>query len=642
MKKVLTTYLFIFSLFGIVGYAQSSGTSSKKALKAFNEAIDFYNRNNLIKALEYCDKSIDYDTDFIYPYLLKVDIYNKTGDINNEILWLTRAAVTDTSDVKIGFVLAQTYFKNKLYHEALQTGLKVLQKPRIEEDTRNKLLKIIELSNFRLYAKANPFPYIIENMGDSINSEYDEYFPALSANGNLLVFTRKVPQEVENNILPFFQEDIYWSRLLLNNQWQKAQSIGAFLNTYNNEGAPYISSNGKVLYFTSCTCPDGLIQCCDIYFSVLGDLGWSRPYKIPEPVNTRHWESQPCISSDGRTLYFVSNRPGGKGRKDIWKSSLENGQWSEPENLGDSINTPEDEICPFIHFDDKTLYFSSNGHIGMGGFDLFMSKQIRNGLWTMPENLGHPLNTESDESRIVINTTGNKAVITSNKDSLKGIDIWGFYLPPKFQPQKMLCVTGTVYDKVNGKPLTSAVELYNNNHQQSVITIQTEPVYENVLFFLTQGSDFGLSVRKKGYLFYSENFSVNDISDSISEIYLDIPLVPIKKGNTVVLKNIFFETNSYKLKKESFIELNKLVLFLMENPEIKIEIGGHTDNQGTEKYNQQLSENRAKEVTTYLLEQKIPVSRVVYKGYGISLPVAGNDTPEGRAKNRRTEFKIVD
>jgi outer membrane protein OmpA-like peptidoglycan-associated protein len=473
-------------------------------------------------------------------------------------------------------------------------------------------------------------PFKPVNLGSEINTAADEYLPVATADEATLIFTRKI----NNN------EDFYKSNKL-NDKWQTAVYLSDQINTPQyNEGAESISQDGKYLFFTGCNRPDGLGR-CDIYIAQKKGDDWSKPFDLSPPVNTTGWESQPSISADGKTLYFVSNRKGGYGGYDIWKSHLTDKGWGEPENMGPNINTMYDEQSPFIHADDSTFYFCSNGWPGLGGKDLFVSRLGKDGKWQKPENLGYPINSSGDENGLTLTATGAYAFFSSNNlNGFGGYDIYTFEMPQSIRPQLVTYVKGIVQDAKTKAPLEAAVEIIDLQRKEAVYQDYSDATLGDFLATLTSGKNYGLNISKSGYLFYSANFSLVG-HEPKNPFNISVLLEPIEIGNKVILNNIFFDTNKFDLKPESITELQQLVDFLTLNPTLHIEISGHTDDVGGDASNQALSENRAKAVYQYLISNKIPAERLVYKGYGKTQPIAPNTTDEGRQKNRRTEFKII-
>jgi outer membrane protein OmpA-like peptidoglycan-associated protein len=381
---------------------------------------------------------------------------------------------------------------------------------------------------------------------------------------------------------------------------------------------------------------------CDLYWSKkMGDK-WSRPRNFGAPVNTNAWESQPTIATDGHTIYFVSNRSGGYGGMDIWKTTMTaEGAFTAPENLGATINTPGDDAAPFIHSDGRTLYFASNGRVGMGGYDIYYSTLQPDGTWSEPQNMGYPINTPADEINIFIDAAGSMAYISSDKEGgFGGLDLYSFELAESLRPNPVTYIKGVVRDAESGLPLTADIEMVDLSTRQVLTHTASDAETGAFLACIHTGSNVMLNVSNPNYPFYSENFQVEKSYTELEPYIKDIVLQRADVGTTVVLKNIFFDFNESTLKKESFEELDRLVDYLNHH-KVKIEIGGHTDDQGSDEYNDRLSQNRAKAVYDYLVGKGISADRLEYHGYGKRKPIADNATEEGRAANRRTEFRII-
>jgi outer membrane protein OmpA-like peptidoglycan-associated protein len=429
------------------------------------------------------------------------------------------------------------------------------------------------------------------------------------------------------------------------NEWLPAEPMKS-INTPYNEGAQSISADGKLLFFTACTQSDGYGS-CDIYFSKNNAGAWTKPKNAGEPVNTAAWESQPSISANGEFLYFVSNREGGNGSMDIWRCRL-NGfyasgepRWSKPQNLGEMINTSGNETSPFIHADGKTLYFASDKLMGLGGYDIFYSRLTNDTVWKTPVNMGYPINTHKDEQGLIVDASGIRAYYSSDRPGSKGLDIYQFDLYEKARPTPVSYVQGKVFDKTCGFPLCAQIELIDLDKNKLIAKKESCWEKGEFLMCLPLGNEYAFNVSRSGYLFHSENFALKQARNADDPFQLDIPLNAIEVGNATVLRNIFFETAKYELLPNSKVELGKLIDFMAKNPQVKIEIGGHTDDVGSKELNEELSQNRAQSVYNYLVENGVGASRLSYQGYGFSVPLAGNDTAEGRAQNRRTEFKVV-
>jgi len=436
-----------------------------------------------------------------------------------------------------------------------------------------------------------------------------------------------------------YQEDFYYSEVS-DTSWLPAKNIGSPLNTPYNEGALSLAAGGQYMYFTACNRIDGKGG-CDIYYSALTSRGWISGMNIGNPINTKYWESQPSLSSDGQKLFFVSNRPGGYGGMDIWVSKRSSsGTWLEPVNLGGVINSKGNEMSPFIHFDGKTLYFSSDGRPSMGGLDLYLSRMLDDTTWSEPVNLGYPINTQADEMGLIINGSGQRAFYSSEINPERGRDLYYFNLPEKLRPDPVSYIKGTVYDKLSGRKLKAGFELTDLNMGKTVLKSSTNDKGE-FLICLTSGQNYGLTVDKEQYLFFSESFFLEGDHTAAEPFIVRVGLSPIRVGEMMTLYNVFFETDSWELRSESLIELNKLYGLLQKNELIIIEIGGHTDSSGSDDHNQVLSQRRAESVRNFLLSKGIIPERINYRGFGDTMPISDNETDEGMRRNRRTEIKIT-
>jgi outer membrane protein OmpA-like peptidoglycan-associated protein len=481
-----------------------------------------------------------------------------------------------------------------------------------------------------------------ENLGDHVNSIGEEYLPNLTADGQTIFFTSRRPGCTGGYQAEYrdFTEDFYFSEMV-DGKWQPCKNLGPPVNTEFNEGAPSFSPDGQYVFFASCSRPEGYGD-CDIYVSKLTGTSWSKPQNLGPIVNSPKWDSQPCISNDGRTLYFSSRRPGGKGGEDIWYTQLVNGAWTEPQNLGEPVNTAGIEVSPFIHADGKTLYFASDEHPGYGALDLFLSKNTGGG-WTTPENLGYPLNTSATEGNIFVDTKGETGYINSSREGGLGkSDIYKFQLDERIRPSYTTYVRGIVTDKATGKPLDAKVTFFNLATKDTIRAVGTNSATGRYMLTLPLEQDYAAFVDKKGYLFASNFFSLKTIDPKTTPYYdVNIQLEPLVVGLEVVMTTVFYETNKFALLDVSKPELEHLVSFLQVNKTVRVEIGGHTDNVGSDKDNQVLSENRANEVRKYLVSRGIKADRIEAKGYGESLPMSPLDSEAGRALNRRTVCKII-
>lgn len=528
--------------------------------------------------------------------------------------------------------------------------------------------KRVKECRFAMEKVKNPEALRIENLGSSINSPYPEYSPIITADESVLFFTSRRPGttgEQRDPTNPGFYEDIYLS-YNINGKWTDAYNPGIPLNTSNHDAVVGLSNDGqRLLTYKG-------IRGGGIYESRLQGTEWSKPRRIPPPLNSRYHEPSATFSFDERTMYFISNRPGGIGGSDIYVSTYTEGKgWSEPQNLGIPVNTPDDEEAVFLHPDGKTLYLSSRGHEGMGGYDIFKTI-CTNGIWSQPQNMGYPINTPDDDVFFSITADNRHAYFSSAREGgLGGQDIYkvSFYGYDKklfhtsedqliavkaathnetildaFIPittSMMILLKGQVTDETSNKPLMASIDLIDNAKNEIIATFTSNSQTGRFLVSLPAGKNYGIALRAEGYLFHSENFNIPKLHEFIV-VEKDIVLKKIEKGKEITLNNVFFDYNEYRLRKESINELERVVEMMIKYPSLIIEISGHTDNIGTAEFNKELSLQRAKAVVDFLISKGIEANRLQYIGYGFEKTLVPNDTEEGRKLNRRSEFKVVE
>lgn len=619
-------------------------TTNKKAIATFQNALKLFQSGNDEKAKEELSKAIEKAPDFIEPHLLLAEIYQTKRQTPQAIEEYQKAiSINPGFNTNNFYNIAQLEISLGRYQDAKSDFERFLKKPHINPDSRENAERQLANCDFAIEAMKHPVPFEPKNLGEAINTSLDEYFPAVTADDQVFLFTRNN----RTSTIPL-QEDFLISKKV-NGVWQPA-TLMAGVNTPGNEGSPALSADGQLLFFVACATIDGTygagrkgIGSCDIFYSQKVGDKWSVPYNMGRTINSSAWESQPSFSSDGKTLYFLSNMPGGIGDADIWYSTLQkDGSWGRPVNMGPKINTPGKEESVYIHPDGKTLYFGSNGHVGMGGLDLYVVRKNDAGEWGEPVNLGYPINTYADDNSILINGTGELAYIASSRaGGFGGLDLYQFNLYEAARPGKISYMKGKVYDARTKQPLGAHFELLDLETSKSRMASDANPGNGEFLVVLPVEKNYALNVSHPGYLFYSENFSLKDLKDPSQPYLMDVPLEPIDTGSIVELKNVFFETAKFDLKPESKVELDKLVNFLTVNKTLRIELDGHTDNVGDKKSNQLLSQNRAKAVYDYLIANGIDAKRLAYKGFGDTRPKVKNDSDANRAINRRTEFKVV-
>ncbi|PWU04266.1 MAG: flagellar motor protein MotB [Bacteroidetes bacterium] len=631
-------FFFIFcSLFFSSIYSQNYSPSkvNKKAINFYNLALDKAQNGDFPEALQLLDNSLQADPKYVDAWLSKAGISGELKDYSNAVIFYEKAFALDTEytkDYKLPYAIDLAGLGK--FDKALEATKSFLADPDLND--RSKRAGEYRQKSFQFAVdydqthSTKNYVFAPHNLGDSVNSRDLEYYPSLTIDGKTIVFTRRVRN---------YNEDFFVSHRT-DTGWTKAVGMDGDINTNYNEGAQDISQDGQWLVFTGCNFPEGAGG-CDIYFSTRTKKGWGKAQNLGPAINTEFWESSPCLSPDKRELYFSSNRPGGYGGKDIYVSKrLPNGGWSDPENLGPTVNTAGDESCPFVHADNQTMYFTSNGHPGYGGDDLFMMRKQPDGTWGKVENLGYPINTIENEGSLVIAADGKTAYYASDRsDTRGGLDIYSFEIREDIRPNRTLWVQGKVFDKKTSDGLPSSVELIDLSSNSLLSKVQTDEE-GNYLITLPVGKDYAFNVNRKGYLFYSQNFPLSQkIADSTYTI--DIPLQPIDVNASIILKNIFFDVNKYDLKPESRAELDEVFKLLTDNPNVRISISGHTDDVGKAADNLTLSKNRANAVVAYLISKGIKADRLQANGFGATKPIADNKTEEGKAANRRTELTVI-
>lgn len=619
--------------------------ASNKAMKYLDEGVQRAMLKYFDKALISFENAIKEEPNFVTAWQYLGDTHrNMKNDSMAAECYLKVIELDPAGDPFLYLKIAEAEGNMGRYSEALEHINIFLENPSIKGDIKTKAIKQRKNFEFAEKAVANPVEFDPQNMGENINSEFPEYFPSLSVDGEVLVMTRRINDMISmgpGDQRPIENEDFYIS-YFRDGDWTPAESMGEPVNTKLNEGAQSISADGRYLFYTACDNIETGFGSCDMYYSIRIGKQWSAPENCGTIINTADWESQPSVSADGRELFFSSARPGTLGSYDLWMATLnDKGYWNEPVNLGATINTPYSEQCPFIHPDGKTLYFSSEGHPGMGSADIFYSTRDENGEWSKPVNLGYPINTKNREISLSVSADGKTAYFSSDRGKTKDdLDIFSFELPESVRAEEVTWVKAIVTDARTRQPLRASVQLLNIGSGNTVATSYSDPQSGEFLVVLPRGNEYGLFVQKDGYLFYSENFQLQqDMPDA--PYIINVELQPISTGEILTLKNIFFETASAAILPPSEPELSKVLDIMKKNPNMRIRINGHTDNVGTEADNLKLSDSRANSVRTYLIEQGIDGSRITTKGFGESKPIDSNNTETGRANNRRTEIEIL-
>jgi outer membrane protein OmpA-like peptidoglycan-associated protein len=647
-------------------------TKDKKAIKYFRagqeeprKTIDYRTGGPNYKAgIELMEKAVSRDQNFWEAHLMLGEFYEYVRDYPNAISHMESALRINPNHSPSGstyFFLGNLYKEEGRYQEAIKVIDAFMTYRNANPELRATANKMKGDCLFALDAMRNPLKFNPINVGPGINTENPEYFPTITVDGKTILFTRRVKDQ--RVLGPYKeQEDFYVSQLSSKGAWMNAIPMPTNINTVNNEGAPTLAPDGHSLIFVACADATGENYgenrtgkgSCDLFYTKRLGKKWTNPENLSGFVNSIHWETQPSLSSDGKTLYFIRGIRGKGGAKssDIYMSRLqEDGLWGTPERLSDIINTSYEEESVLIHPDGKTLYFASKGHQGMGGTDLFISRMDDKGNWGRPTNLGYPINTKDNENSLMVSADGEIAFFASDRQGgYGGLDIYYFELPKHLRPIKTLYFEGKVFDAITNQPVPGKFQLVDLATGKEVAVSEADGETGEFLVSLPVNKRYALNVSYPNYAFYSSSFDMAN-PEGLEAVRKNVPLVPLSSTLPTVLNNVFFDLSKATLRVESYVELNKLAAFMTLNSKIKVEIGGHTDTRGDAKENEFLSSNRAKSVYEYLLAKGIPASRLAYNGYGETTPVKSDaeiakmtDAKQIEAahqQNRRTEYKIL-
>ena len=628
---------------------RKSGDS--KAHRLYERARTYERQRLPDKAIEDYKKVIKLEPNFIDAHIAIGAFYYERKIWSKAEASFAKALELDkTYTPQLYYTLGLSQLEQKKFSDAnksFQTFLEVGTDEKYAS-LRKKANMHIETVRFKAENNNRSVSFDPKPLGPGINTQFLEYLPSLTADEETMVITRN----------DGYQEDFYVSEKV-DGEWTQAFPLKSINRPNTNEGAQTISQDGKLLFYTVC---DGRndFGSCDLYFAEVVNGRWTKAKNMGAQINGAGWDTQPTISADKKNLYYTSKRKGSVGGSDIWMSTRsEDGEWGKPINLGEVINTAGDEASPFIHPDNNTLYFMSDGHTGFGGDDLFYSRRQADGSWGRPKNMGYPINTDSNEGSLVVSANGQTAYFATdrfNKGKNKNrYDIYSFELYEEARPEPVTYVRAKVIDAETKQPLSANLDITDLGGQKSYYK---EKIDDQGIFLipLPVGKQYALNIEKKGYLIHSENFALENIKTVVDPFLMIIELqkippvvatttsspVPTSEPITkpIVLKNVFFETASAELKPISITELDKLYNFLSSDSKLRIQLNGHTDNVGSDSDNLTLSDARAKAVKDYLIDKGISSDRLRAKGFGESVPVASNDTEEGRMQNRRTEFQL--
>lgn len=636
--KLLTKKTAFFLILLVVSLSGFGQQKNYKAKKFYKKAYEYYSYGNYEKSIEWANKALEKDSFHSNTLVLFSDIYNITRQFDQELKIYKKLLRIDSTDIRSHVNMADIYLKTGEFEKAFKHYSYIKSAEWLPERYEPLISKNTVKSKAALEILNNPKDFNRTYLKGEVNSDLDEYWPFITPDGKKLFFTRTNFTHEPGSSAVRREENIY-STKGIDSSWLHLYKLPDVINTLENEGAQCITQDGKTMFFTVCKTTEGRQGDCNIYYTTWRKKKWSTPTRLPSPVNTLYKETQPSISYDGKTLFFSSDRPGGEGGMDIWVSRMnEDSFWANPINLGSFINTSQNEESPFIHPDNRTLYFSSTGHLGLGNGDFFMTK-LNSKL--KPVNLGYPLNNHEMQLGIYVDLEGNFGYYASvNPELNSGLDIYRFNVPDDVKPDPLKIIRGRLIDAVSLEPIKDGdIVVYNLKKDQHVVSYTTLND-GSFKFGLPATTQFAILAEAEGYLPHSLHSKVESLTqDSLIEIALN----PILANGTFALKNIFFDFDQSNLQEISRPEIKYLANFLEKNPSIEIEIGGHTDNVGNNSYNLDLSEKRAQEVFNALEKElgKAISKRVQVKGYGDTMPIATNKTEAGRQKNRRTEIKII-
>lgn len=626
--------LFLTLLTAVEGSAQPGlSSTSKKAIAYYTEADNYRVRRQYDQAKLLLENAIKKDDQFIEAYQRLAGIHHIQDELELAEKYYQISLNLDAANPKY----ADTYLKITKVQITLEKYEQA--KRNIEQFLAFKIKNQWKSDEARLLlSKAiysleyinSPLLFNPTSLNEQVNQFAMQYFPVVTADENTLLYTKR------DGNSPYDDEDIMISIRDEKGEWGIPESISSNINSELNEGTCAISADGRTLVFTSCQGREGYGS-CDLFISYKNGNDWSKPGNLGATINSIAWESQPSLSADGRTLYFVSNRKGGLGGRDIWVSTKKDGQWGAPLNLGRNINTPKEEVSPFIHPNGKTLYFASDGLPGFGGFDIYSNELDSNDVWSLLKNIGYPINRGTNQMSLIITSDGSKGLYSDSGGNNRVSKIKQFDVPEQIQLKyKTHYVAGIVTDHETKLPLRAQVQLYDINTRELLSEVVSDSISGEYLMVLTEGGNYALYIERGGYVFQSINFNFKK-EQSHKSVLIDIELTPIAKGATSILNNVFFAHDSYKLNEQSRVELDKVAEFIRTN-HLKLEIGGYADRTGEKAYNQELSEKRARSVYDYLIsEKRIPQSVLSYKGYGQDI----SNKIGNFALERRIEFKLL-
>lgn len=633
MKKLLLSLCFFLLCISL--FAQEYSIIDRRAIKLHQEAEELAKSRRYDEAIAKYQASFERSSDFFESYIKMSQLLLTKGDHEKALEIAERGARRikkgNRFEAEFGWLISNIYLQSGNFDLALKKMAETepLLSPDFTQTSYYKDLK--EKLDFIAEELDNQKAITKERLPAPLNGFALQYFPVLTADSKKILFTKR------DGLNPYEHEDIYVA-YREGDEWTEPIPIDSFLNTRYNEGTCTISADGNILIYTSCDAPDSFGS-CDLYITYKVNGQWQKAANMGNKINSRSWDSQPSLSADGSMLFFSSNRRGGYGGNDIWFSQrMEDGSWSEVKNVGPVINTPQDEVSPFIYFNNEQLFFASDGHMGFGGKDLFMSR-LENGVFAKPSNLGYPINDHQDQLALFITAQQDYAYYTENTYHEGKVDssfLYRFNFPKEIDLGEKLVITqGKVVNTKTKEPIDARLSLVSLENDSTLYQFRSDGESGEFIMIYPDKTFSGLYVEKPGFIpkiYNVEKDSLKDITN------MHIELSPAVAGEQFIFENVFFDFDKTELKPESQSSLRRLYNFLKENPQLSIIITGHTDNVGQAAYNQNLSLRRAESVRDFLVAGGIAAARLEVKGMGDQQPLKPNDSEENMALNRRIEI----
>ncbi len=624
--------IFLLLFLSVRLYAQEEYSVDNPRIKKWYESA-----RQLIKEREFdggislYKKCLVKEPTFVEAHWALASIFKNLGDLERSFYHLDQYYLgADKSGISVPklMILVKAYFKNGFYGKA-KACLDQIQLYQIPADQDDSLLiASVAYAYKNQKTKAGVMP---KALSSSVNRYLTQYFPTLTIDNNTLIFTKRAGASgsYDEDLVVSYREAGIWSpaTLLSNN-----------IHSEFNEGAASISADGRTLIFTMCD-KGQTFGNCDLFISRKYGEVWSNPENLGKVVNSKNWDSQPSLGADGNILYFSSDRSGGMGKRDIWYTQRVDNTWIQPKNMGNIINTLRDDVTPFIHTNGENLVFASNGRVGFGGYDLYMSEQ-KEGKWQTPRNLGNAVNNNLDQLSFIISADGSMAYFSQDFKKADGkLKTKIVQLPiinDSLVKNTSSYIFGRVRDAISQKAIKAKIELFDIFTNKLKYSTYSDSISGEYFFALNEGLSYGVYAGAKGYFFEDFRFDIQNSSSGQPDT-LDIILSPLEVGATMILENIYFDLASYELTLNSQSELEIVAGFLVEN-QVNIQIEGHTDQSGDPQYNQMLSEQRAKAVYDFLIASGIPSDQLTFIGLGSKHPVESDPTLSDQ--NRRIEFRI--